>query len=110
MQVKVTRLGAGTYIAPDFALVEDKLAPLHESVTRARSEGVSELVILLDRVPVLDSKGLTYLVDLSNELRQLGGSLRLVATDLCREILAVTRVDRTIAVFDTIEEAGRSFL
>jgi len=110
MHVKITKLGAGTYLAPDFPLVEDKLGALKEAVTRARADGASEIVVLLDRVPILDSQGLTYLVELSNDLRQLGGSLRLVATDICREILAMTRVDRTVSVFTTIEEAGRSFL
>ncbi len=111
MQVKVTRLGVATYVAPDFPLVEENIRRLDDSVREVRGQGANDIVIHLKQVQFIDSCGLEFLVDLAATLRTEGGSMRLADPDgLCREILSITRVDQSIPVFDDIEGAGRSFL
>ena len=62
-------------------------------------------------VAFCDSAGLELLVDLATELRDEGGSLQLANPNpLCREVLAITRLDETIPIHEDLESAGRSFL
>ncbi len=111
MQVRTSKLGVAIYLTPDSPLIEENVAALKESVSEARGQGMANLVIDLHRVPFFDSRGLEYLVELANTLVETGGSLRLVgANDLCKDVLAVTRIDQTISVYEDLESAGRSFL
>ena len=44
-------------------------------------------------------------------MRDSGGTLRLAnVSDVCKDILALTRLDQVIPVYEDIENAGRSFL
>ncbi len=111
MPVKITRLGVASYLAPDFPLIEENIQALDEAVQEVRRSGNAQVVLDLRRVPFIDSRGLECLLDLSGSLSAEGGSLRLAEPDgLCREILAITRVDEAVAVFENLEGAGRSFL
>jgi anti-sigma B factor antagonist len=111
MQVRTTRLGVAFYLAPDGPLSEEGLPDLEAAVRQTRAGGVVHLVFDLRHVPSCDSRGLEFLVDLSAALRAAGGSLRLAQpVPLCREILAVTRLDETIPVHEDLAGAARSFL
>ena len=111
MQVRVTRMGSATFLVPDGALIESNLQPLKESAHTAVHGGSSKLVVDLRRVPLLDSRGLEFLLDLASELRQSDGGLRIAnANPLCRDILAITRVDQAVPSFDNLESAAESFL
>ncbi len=112
MNVKTTRLGVGTYLQPNGALVEESLGDLRESVQALSQDGGPVHIVLdLCHVPFLDSAGLEYLLDLSVAQREAGGSLRLAnANAIGRDVLAMTRLDRTIAVYQDLESAGRSFV
>ncbi len=111
LNVKITRLGVATYLAPDFPLIDERLSSLREAAATVRESGASDLVVNLEHVSVLDSASLEFLIDLHTELRQAGGTLKLAAADeLCQDILAATRVDKTIPVFDDLEAVGRSYL
>jgi len=111
MQVRTNRMGVATYLAPDGALVAESLAALETAVTEARAHGASDIVVDLRLVPFIDSRGLERLLDLAIDLRQRGGSLRLAYPDaICKDILAITGLDQTIAVFQDVAGAGGSFL
>ncbi len=111
MQVRTTRLGVACYLAPDGPLSEEGLPEMQAAVQQARATGIVHLVVDLRHVPACDSRGLEFLLDLAASLRTAGGSLRLAqATPLCREILAVTRLDETIPVHEDLAGAARSFL
>ena len=111
MQVKSSRLGVATYLVPDGPVVGEALPVLEATVAETRTAGAVEIVIDLRQVAALDSRALEYLLDLSTELRQQGGSVRLAhPTAVVKEVLAITGLDATIPVFADIESAGRSFL
>ena len=111
MNVKVTKLGVGTYLQPSGALVEENLGDLRQAVQTLGREGPTHVVLDLCHVPFFDSAGLEYLLDLSVAQREAGGSLRLAnANAIGRDVLAMTRLDRTIAVYQDLESAGRSFV
>ncbi|MFH1841902.1 MAG: STAS domain-containing protein [bacterium] len=111
MQVKTNEYGVAVYLTPDGPLVEENLPAFEQTVSAAREREGSQLVVDMKHVHTLDSKGLEFLHDLSIELREAGGSLRLASPNaLCAEILSLTDLDQTIPVFADIESAGRSFL
>ncbi len=111
MKVKTTKLGVAAYLAPDGTLIEESLPSLADAVRLERESGTTDLVIDLRRVSFLDSAALEFILDLAATLRESGGSLRLAGpSQVTRDVLAITRVDQSISVFDDIESAGRSFL
>jgi anti-anti-sigma factor len=111
MDVEVNRLGVVTYLSPNDALTEGRLKTLDKSVRSLDSGDSANIVIDLRNVPFIDSQGLEYILDLSVELKEAGGSLRLAnANSTCRDILSLTQLDRTILVCEDVETAGRSFL
>jgi anti-sigma B factor antagonist len=111
MQVRVSKMGIATYLVPDGAMIENNLQPLKDSTQTALQGGASKIVLDLRRVPLLDSRGLEFLLDLAAELRKNGGALRLAnANALCRDILAITRMDQAVPTFENLEGASESFL
>ncbi|MCK4411941.1 MAG: STAS domain-containing protein [Candidatus Eisenbacteria sp.] len=111
MQVRVSKLGVATYVTPEGPLVGEHLARLVEALREVRESGGAKLVVDLRHTAYCDSAGLEFLLDLATELRDEGGSLRLVNPNpLCREVLAITRLDETIPIHEDLESAGRSFL
>lgn len=111
MEVKTTKLGVVTYLTPSEALTEGKVKALDKSV-RAQDLGDPPNIVLdMRNVPFIDSQGLEFILDLSVELKEAGGSLRLAnANSTCKDILSLTKLDRTIIVCEDVETAGRSFL
>jgi anti-anti-sigma factor len=111
VNVKATTLGVATYLQPNGALVEEHLGDLRTAVQAATRNGPVHIVVDLSLVPFLDSAALEYLLDLSATQREAGGSLRLASPSAVgRDVLAMTRLDRTIAVYQDLESAGRSFV
>jgi anti-anti-sigma factor len=111
VNVKATTLGVATYLQPNGALVEEHLGDLRTAVQGATRNGPVHIVVDLSLVPFLDSAALEYLLDLSATQREAGGSLRLASPSAVgRDVLAMTRLDRTIAVYQDLESAGRSFV
>jgi anti-anti-sigma factor len=111
VNVKETTLGVATYLQPNAALVEENLGDLRKAVQAAARSASVHIVVDLSLVPFLDSAALEYLLDLSVAQREAGGSLRLASPSAVgRDVLAMTRLDRTIAVYQDLESAGRSFV
>lgn len=111
MQIRSRKMGVATYLTPDGPLLESHLDALRQAVDHARGQGEAHLVLELRHVSFVDGRSLEYLEDLAGEIRDTGGSLRLAhPSPTCREILAITRFDQTVPLFDDVESAGRSFL
>lgn len=111
MQVKTRKLGVATYLIPDGALIEENLTALEEAARKAREHSPANLVLDLRLVPFFDSLALEYLLDLATGLQEEGGSLRLAgARPICKEVLAITKLDQAIPVYEDSDSAGRSFL
>lgn len=68
------------------------------------------VVLDLDSTEMLDSRGLTALLNVQDALRALGGELKLAtANKNNRKILEITRLDRQLEVFDSVVDAVKSF-
>lgn len=69
-----------------------------------------QIVLDIDDVEQIDSVGLTTLVNAQENLRALGGDLK-ISTDSAvnRKILEITRLDQQLEVFDSVIDAVKSF-
>lgn len=64
----------------------------------------------LDSTEMLDSAGLTALLDAQQRLRDAGGQLKIATTNVAnRKILEITRLDQQLEVFDSVVDAVKSF-
>jgi anti-sigma B factor antagonist len=68
------------------------------------------VVLDLDNTEVLDSSGLSALLDAHDLLREQGGDVKLATSSATnRKILEITRINQQIEVFDSVVEAVKSF-
>ncbi len=68
------------------------------------------LVLDLDGTEMLDSQGLTALLNVQDALRALGGEIKLATGNANnRKILEMTRLDRQLEVFESVVDAVKSF-
>ncbi|QAY69068.1 STAS domain-containing protein [Xylanimonas protaetiae] len=73
-------------------------------------EGRSRIVVDLGEVDSVDSSGLGALVGGLKSARQAGGDLRIAqAGPQVLAVLKLTNLDRILAPYDTVEEAGREW-
>ena len=94
----------GRLVADD----EDRL--FAEAVNRLLTAGRTRIVADMREVTTLDSGGVGTLVAKLLSVRRRGGDLRLLHLgDRTRRVLEITRLLEVFAVFDSEEEALRSF-
>ncbi|MEX2558891.1 MAG: STAS domain-containing protein [Pirellulales bacterium] len=68
------------------------------------------VVLDLDSTETLDSQGLTALLNSQDNLRELGGDVKLATSNSSnRKILEITRLDRQLEVFENVIDAVKSF-
>jgi anti-anti-sigma factor len=68
------------------------------------------IVLDLDSTETIDSKGLTAIINSQDNLRELGGDLKIATTNISnRKILEMTRLDERLEVFDSVVDAVKSF-
>ena len=72
--------------------------------------GQPRVVLNLNQVPLIDSRGLELLVEYQQRCIERGGCVKLAApTTLCRDILTATDVISNFEVFDDESAAAGSF-
>jgi len=70
----------------------------------------SQVVFDLDNTELLDSAGLSVLLDVQERLRAQGGEAKIATTNATnRKILEITRLDQHLEVFDSVIDAVKSF-
>ena len=79
---------------------------LRAPVVRLVSEGRVNVLVHLARLTDIDAHGLGELAWGVTVLRRSGGQMALIAPRLCvRRLLALTRLDTTLAIYDSESEA-----
>jgi anti-anti-sigma factor len=106
LQVGVTRVGNRTVLTPEAPLTHENCGELASKVEEVSKGHKPETILELKRVPLMDSAALEMLLDLHEALRQRGGALKIIgATDVCRDILLVTRLIHVLHVYDDLNQA-----
>ena len=68
------------------------------------------VVLDIDNTEMLDSRGLTALLNVQDKLRDEAGELKIATTNPTnRKILETTRLDQHLEVFDSVIDAVKSF-
>lgn len=92
--------------SPEY-LGDDQAKQLYE-FTLSRPQ--NKVVIDFDATEVVDSKGLSVLLDIHDRLADLGGDLKIsTASKVNQSIFEITRMDKHIDVFSTMLVAVKSF-
>lgn len=92
-------------------LNEETSRDLMNTLETPVANGTVNIVAQMDRTEVLDSAGLTALLDLRDELRQHGGNLKICnLTETGRKVFDLTRLDDKLDTFDSVIDAVASFL
>ncbi len=69
-----------------------------------------QIVFDLDHTELLDSAGLTSLLDLHDAMRERNGAVKLTTTNASNhKILEITQIDRQLEVYDSVIDAVSSF-
>ena len=72
--------------------------------------GTNRVVLDLDGTEIVDSKGLTALLNIQDHLRQPAAKPRSPPpTPVNRKILEITRLDQHLEIFDSVIDAVKSF-
>lgn len=70
----------------------------------------NRIVLDLDNTELINSRGLTSLVDVQEMLREDGGQLKIATTNsMNRKIFEITRLDQQLEVFSSVIDAVKSF-
>jgi anti-anti-sigma factor len=93
----------------------DPLNAEHVPAARAASDecfgkGQPQIVVNLASIPLVDSVGLEFLLELRDRTVRCGGAVQLAEPKvLCRDILQATGVAGEFAIFDQLSAAVGSF-
>ena len=70
----------------------------------------NKVVLDLDNTEMLDSAGLTALLNAQDKFREEGGEIKIATTNFTNcKILEVTRLDQQLEVFSSVIDAVKSF-
>ncbi len=68
------------------------------------------VVLDLDHTEMIDSAGLTVVLDAQANLRELGGDLKIASSNhINRKIFEITRLDEQLDIFESVLDAVKSF-
>ncbi len=71
----------------------------------------SQVVLDIDATETLDSAGLTALLEVQENLRQLDGDLKIATSnEMNRKIFEITRLDQQLELFESVIDAVKSFV
>jgi len=110
MQISTETFGNVLVAHTPDELNEDSLEGFTAALQPQINTGHVNVVLQMDRTELYDSAGLTALVDLQDEVREVGGNLKISGlADPGRKIFEVTRLDERFDVFESIIDAVSSF-
>ena len=110
MKVETQPQGMVTVVVPHGPLVADELPDFKQAVEQVTQRRGGRVVIDLSQVAYLDSGGIEALLELDSGQRSSVVGPKLAAiTETCREALDLTDALAQLEVFDTVENALRSF-
>ena len=110
MNVTEMQQGAVTVLKPDGPLVGVAAEDFGLRMREVASESLGRLVLDASGVPLLDSKGLEALEDVSDEMADSGHVLKLCgANETLRQVLELTGLSGKFEYYDDMNSAVRSF-
>ena len=69
-----------------------------------------QIVLDLDGTEMIDSQGLTALLDVQDKIRDAGGEVKIATSNATnRKVFEITRLDQQLEVYENVLDAVRSF-
>jgi anti-anti-sigma factor len=111
MEISTQRQGAITIIRPQGALLGADADQVKVALLEAAGANLGRVVLDLEAIPFVDSRGLEVLVEVTEEMSEGGQSLKLCAANkTVREVLELTALAGFFEHFEDAGSAARSFL
>ncbi len=111
MNIGMQKQGAVTIVRPDGALLEVDAEQVKTALLQTASANLGRVVLDMEAIPFVDSRGLEVLVEVSEELSEGGQVLKLCAANkTVREVLEITELAALFEHFEDASSAARSFL
>lgn len=110
MQITTETFGDVVVVHTPDDLMEETARLLTEAISGHLEKGSSAIVLQMDRTDGYDSAGLTALLDLQDQARQAGGTVKISGlADPGRKIFELTRLDQRFDLFESVIDAVASF-
>jgi anti-sigma B factor antagonist len=88
----------------------DETEQFQERIYRTIRDGVVSVVVNMKEIKWMNSSGLGMIMSGLTTLRGSGGDLRLAnVTERVRRPIEVTKLDKVIRIYDSVDEAVKSF-
>ena len=111
MEIVEHKSGAVTVLRPDGPLAGEDAEQFRVRFMEAVHEHLGRVVLDASVIPVVDSRGLEALVDITAEVSSSGQYLKLCgANDTIREVFELTGLSSQFEHFEDATSAVRSFL
>lgn len=111
MKIERQQIGTVEILSPQGVLAEDDAEEFSAMLQQRLTSANPRLAVSLHDVPYMDSAGLNGLVAAAEEMADRGTRFKLVAVSpTCREILELTGLSQRFQLFESPEDAVRSFL
>ena len=111
MNIQQRRQGAVTVLKLEGPLAGSDAAELKRCLLEAQRDSLGRLVLDASAIPLIDSKGLEALVEVTQVMEQSGKALKLCTTnETVREVLELTGLAGMFEHFEDVNAAVRSFL
>ncbi len=104
-------MGAVTVLKPCGPLIGDDAEQVKQRLAQAQRESLGRFVLDASGMPLLDSKGLEALGDVTEEMALSGNVLKLCGVnETIRQVLYLTGTESMFEYFEDVGSAVRSFL
>jgi len=111
MKIRHYRQGIVTVLAPEAPILDDGVADLAGKIAECVSEGDLRIVVDLSKVSFIESAGLELLLAKARDLAAQGGNLKIAhPSEICAEVLRLTRLSKRLEVYESADDARRSFI
>ncbi len=121
MELRTKSIGGVTVIAPVGRMTVDKIYSLTKRIERtvfpfagkiedASGERHCRVVLDMAGVEAIDSSGLGTILFLAKKCRALGGDLKIISiSPEVKTVFEIVQFDKIFPVFDSLDEAVKSF-
>jgi anti-anti-sigma factor len=111
MEIRTQRQGAVTIVRPDGPLLAADADQVKKALLDTAAEALGRMVLDMESIHFVDSRGLEVLVEVTEELSESGQALKLCgANKTVREVLELTELAPLFEHFEDASSAARSFL
>jgi anti-sigma B factor antagonist len=104
--INTAKVGASTVLTPRDSLIENNCEALENLFNELLTQQKTDIILDCKAVSFLDSKALELLLQMHEELKDRGGTLKIVGTNaVCQDILFATRLVNVLHIYQDIHKA-----